>query len=298
MKANLRCWDKKPHSSANLIYLGATAMNETNVSVMEPGVSKSKGSRKFVWVIVGILAFVLILVVVAIVLFKCSFGVYYTPSEGMAPTLQHLDHITANKLIYRSQQPAFGDVIVFNAPPAATQGDSKVFVQRVMGVPGDRIRITGRYVLINDAEYGANDITDMTEAEYFSHRVQFSEDMIRVDGRRISKEKLIKLTGEPAGAKVKIVPGAVYRNGKALNEAYTWEDPDRDYPNDSTPSTLIVTDKNGNTEVKVPAGKLLVMGDNRNNSNDGRLWGMLDRKDVIGKVTAIIAPENRVGPVE
>jgi signal peptidase I len=42
----------------------------------------------------------------------------------------------------------------------------------------------------------------------------------------------------------------------------------------------------GNT-ITVPAGKLFVMGDFRNNSEDSRYWGFADESSVMGKVTAI-----------
>jgi len=38
---------------------------------------------------------------------------------------------------------------------------------------------------------------------------------------------------------------------------------------------------------------MLVMGDNRNNSNDGRFWGLLSVDRVIGKATEIGMPINR-----
>ena len=45
--------------------------------------------------------------------------------------------------------------------------------------------------------------------------------------------------------------------------------------------------------LKVPPGYLFVMGDNRNHSNDGRFWGLLERSRVIGKASMIFFPFNR-----
>lgn len=47
--------------------------------------------------------------------------------------------------------------------------------------------------------------------------------------------------------------------------------------------------------VKVPPNNYFMMGDNRNNSADSRVWGTLDRRLVIGKAMFIFWPLNRLG---
>jgi len=77
--------------------------------------------------------------------------------------------------------------------------------------------------------------------------------------------------------------GAVYRNGQKLNEPYIMEpmrpelEPNFKYGANGTP-------------VHLGPDQLWVMGDNRNDSNDSRYWGPLDRNRVIGKAVAIFAP--------
>jgi len=79
------------------------------------------------------------------------------PSGSMIPTLQIGDHLLVNKFIYGVKlpfidkeiipvsKPKFGDVIVFKFP----LDESKDFIKRVIGVPGDVIEIKDKWVYRN-----------------------------------------------------------------------------------------------------------------------------------------------------
>jgi signal peptidase I len=82
------------------------------------------------------------------------------PSGSMEPTLEIGDHILVNKFIYGIkipfthlsfgawEQPKRGDVIVFIYPLEP----EKDFIKRVVGVPGDTVKIVNKKLLINGAE--------------------------------------------------------------------------------------------------------------------------------------------------
>ena len=67
------------------------------------------------------------------------------PSGSMLPTLQIGDHILVNKFIYDFEPIRRGDIIVFKFP----QDETRDFVKRVVGLPGETLEIRGRQVLIN-----------------------------------------------------------------------------------------------------------------------------------------------------
>ena len=47
--------------------------------------------------------------------------------------------------------------------------------------------------------------------------------------------------------------------------------------------------------VIVPPGEVLVLGDNRNHSLDGHIWGFLPKENVIGRAVFVYWPPWRVG---
>ena len=65
---------------------------------------------------------------------------------SMMPSLEDQERIFVNKFVYRLEAIERGDVVVFRYP----RDPSKSYIKRVVGVAGDRIRIDGGQVFVND----------------------------------------------------------------------------------------------------------------------------------------------------
>ncbi len=71
---------------------------------------------------------------------------FYIPSVSMVPTLQVADVVLVDEIAYRFHRPADGDIALFT-PPIPSGGTQ--YVKRIVGIPGDRIRIAGGLVYRN-----------------------------------------------------------------------------------------------------------------------------------------------------
>jgi signal peptidase I len=65
---------------------------------------------------------------------------------SMLPGLEDQERIFINKFVYRFESVARGDVVVFRYP----RDPAKSYIKRVVGVPGDHIRIERGRVYVND----------------------------------------------------------------------------------------------------------------------------------------------------
>ena len=218
---------------------------------------------------------------------------FFIPSGSMIPTLLERDHILVNKFLYRFTEPKLGDVVVFVAPPEASGDEDKDFVKRVIGEPGDLVKVTPGSVTVGNDGYSHQQLRDMLGVPGKDTRIKLVKNAVFVGGVPVKKEEIAAAAGAP-NAEVLVLPGAVYINGKPIKEQYTAEDPDRSYPDSNTPRKWVVVDKDDHLAVKIPKGRLLMMGDNRNDSNDSRMWGLLERSRVRGKAMFIFWPLNRI----
>jgi len=93
-----------------------------------------------------------------------------------------------------------------------------------------------------------------------------------------SEDYIKRVIGVP-GDHVVVQDGNVSVNGHRLTEKYIAAAPD--YRDDRT----------------VPRGELYVLGDNRDNSNDSHMWGLLPERNVVGRALAVYWPLSDFGLV-
>lgn len=126
--------------------------------------------------------------------------------------------------------------------------------------------------------------------------------------RRDFIKRVIGLPGD----RISVHDGKVFRNGVPLDEPYVAEPPGYTWPAfdyvvlapKGQPLRLVA-----NGEITVPKGHVLVLGDNRNESNDAHIWHaegadgleypcpFVPRENVIGKALFTFWPPGRVGIV-
>lgn len=63
--------------------------------------------------------------------------------RSMAPRISPDEYVLINRFAYRMRPPQRGEIVAFR------QGDSRVFIKRAIGVPGDRIRIDRGVLFLN-----------------------------------------------------------------------------------------------------------------------------------------------------
>jgi len=110
------------------------------------------------------------------------FEPFQIPSGSMIPTLEVGDFIVVSKFSYGVRLPVIGtkvipvgapergDVAVF-VPPHV----DKYFIKRVIGIPGDRIKIENNQVWVNDEVYSQKLISNIDTGNPYGIKIQFPE---------------------------------------------------------------------------------------------------------------------------
>lgn len=78
--------------------------------------------------------------------------------DSMLPNFKNGELILTDKISYRLRQPQRGDVIVFKAP----YDKSKDFIKRIIGLPGEKIKIENGEIFINDKRLAESYLPNLT----------------------------------------------------------------------------------------------------------------------------------------
>jgi signal peptidase I len=160
------------------------------------------------------------------------------PSESMVPTLEIGQRVLVDRVSFRFSDPDRGDVIVFKPPRGA---DSETC--------------------------GAEHPSDQPCQAHTPDR---------------SDTNFIKRVVGLPGDRLKVLEGSVYINGRRQNESFAHLDPE-------------CGTCNLPREITIPDGEYYMMGDNRGQSEDSRVWGPVPKKWMIGKAFMTYWPPGRIG---
>jgi len=86
-------------------------------------------------------------VILALLIRNFALASYYIPSGSMEPTLDIRDRLLADRFSYtfKLREPRRGDIMIFKFPGDPRQD----FIKRIIGLPGERVKIENGTVYIN-----------------------------------------------------------------------------------------------------------------------------------------------------
>ena len=193
---------------------------------------------------------------------------YHVPSGSMQPNVLIGDRVWVNKLafdvkipfsdinLYRHQEPKTGDVIVFDSVKAGER-----LIKRVIATSGDKVAMIDNHLYINGMPVSVGPIETEQPFDRFLHDrdiAYYFEERHETEGHEAENAHGLNLEDNPAVS----FPIRISRQTFAHRSSFK--------------------------EVTIPPDHYWVMGDNRDNSADSRVIGLVPRNELIGRAERIL----------
>ncbi len=210
------------------------------------------------------------------------FEAFKIPTGSMIPTLQIHDHLFVNKFMFGLKipftrtkflplrDPKPGEIVVFEYPyDEDADSGGKDLIKRVIGVPGDRVRLKDNVLWLNGKPVKRKILAELGECGQESmagRKCRIAQEC--VGGHLYVTQHHVAVEADLSDADNNPDwPPPLWNGLRYGPHAQQYSPPD----NPNFPDFV------------VPPGNLLVMGDNRDNSKDGRFFGLVPLDTVKGK---------------
>ena len=163
--------------------------------------------------------------------------------------------------------------------PNLLRGDHIITMRSWIAYPGGRMPNRGDVILFHSPI-----LADGNRAS----RDDVADKEGQLAGYQAAGDILVKRVVALPGETVQVINNIVYVNGTKLPMDYQVlpanleEGPDYKYAVDAP--------------LVVPSGEVFVLGDNYDNSEDGRFWGTLPRNEIVGRCVGVLFHEGQAGP--
>lgn len=205
----------------------------------------------------GAIRSILPAVAVALAIRAFLFEPFSIPSGSMLPTLQIGDYVVVSKFAYGVRMPFTNEMVWQRDLPE--RGDVVVFerptppaetlIKRVVGLPGDTVRIEDGVVFVN----GVKQPRELLETAY------------PIDDYDERTHRWVATRGD-------LYVEQLEKRDEATHPHFVLEQ---------------IRGRAPEGPYQVPEGHVLVLGDNRDNSSDSRVWGYVPLGNIRGRADVI-----------
>lgn len=238
---------------------------------------KRKKSSVQEWIEAILFAFV-----VAMVIRNYTFQNFVIPSSSMEKTLLVGDYLVANKTKYFFISPKRGDIVTFRHPAQPENPGEPYYADKT-----DR---SNKFIKLYPPLY--LDLSDM---------FHFGSDKITIFNiAYYARNNIVKRVIGMPGDTLEVINKDIYINGKRFFEPYVRHLDSKIIPRFTFAQfyriywnkTFMGTRDNFGPVV-VPENSYFVMGDNRDNSEDSRYWGFLEKSFITGTPSIIFFSKDK-----
>lgn len=264
-------------------------------------------------------------ILLALLIRAFVFEAFKIPTGSMIPTLHVHDHLFVNKFLYGLKipftrvrlfgvrTPQRGEIVVFEYPfDDDPESSGKDLIKRVIGVPGDRIRLQDNRIYVNGKPLQRKILDPVGDCGEAVELVRPCPDgdgqtclyagsgetqlIARFPNAEAALDRVSEIEGFRCTSVRECDAGSAWtsqfrvatagRDGGyygAVNDP-TWPPAGFDAQRFGPHARRYLPPDNADwPEVVIPEGQLLMMGDNRDNSKDGRFFGLVPFEVVKGK---------------
>lgn len=140
----------------------------------KPGTAAS--SLLFIW---DFLKVIIVALVIILPIRYFVFQPFIVSGSSMEPNFHNGQYLVIDELSYRFHAPARGDVLVLRYPKDPKQ----YFIKRIIGLPGEKIRVEGGHITIYNAEHP--DGFRLSESYLSGQNITLPHDSTIVGGKNI-----------------------------------------------------------------------------------------------------------------